>query len=52
MVEMVYFKGAFSNFLNLSSVSWVKAGVNTKVNLRIAKKAPLEALFQGKKTPY
>lgn len=28
----------------------MKAGVNTKVNLRIAKKATPEVLFQGKKT--
>lgn len=30
----------------------MKAGVNTKVNLRIAKKATPEVLFQGKKAPY
>lgn len=45
---MVYFEGTFPNFPNSDSESWVKTGVNTKVNLRIARKATLEVLFQGK----
>jgi len=32
------------------SESWVKAGVNTQVNLRTAKNATLEVPFSGKKT--
>lgn len=47
--EVFYFKRAFSNFPNSTSEFWVKAGVNTKLNLRTDKKATLEVLFQGGK---
>lgn len=48
LVEVVCFKGAFSTFTNSISKSWVKAGVNAKVNLRIARRTTLKVLFQGK----
>lgn len=48
LVEVVCFKGAFSTFTNSISKSRVKAGVSAKVNLRIARRATLEVLFQGK----